>query len=222
MKSTTRFYELSKNNLKFLSDIKMTAGKYRFPRIAPTDNIPVKLTAFNCVKGDEDRDVKTVHFFLNDYMIERIWTYPYRYLKVLKQYRSVIGPDFSMFIEPKARAINIYNCWRNRCLDSFLQRNGIEVIPTVVWGSPDTFDYCFDGLPRHSVVAVGSVGSSWNKDLFIYGFEKMVKRLKPHTIVYVGPLYPEIEEKYRDLIVPFDTSTKINITNWQKYKKVVQ
>ena len=221
MNKRTRLYELTKNNLKLIADIKVTCGKYHFPRLKRAKLIPVKLTAFNCIKNDQERKLKTIHFFLDDYMIERFWTYPYRYLRVFEQYRNIIGADFSMFTNPTAKALNLYNCWRNRCLDYFLQQNGIDVIPTVVWGSPDTFDYCFDGIPKHSIIAIGSVGTSKSKDLFLYGFTKMVEILKPHTIIYVGPFYKELEP-YQKLIVPFDTSTKTNITNWQKYKKVVE
>ena len=49
----------------------------------------------------------------------------------------------------------------------------------------------------------------------------MIKVIQPHTVIYVGPFYKELEP-YQKLIVPFDTSTKTNITNWQKYKKVVE
>ena len=36
---------------------------------------------------------------------------------------------------------------------------GGAVINNVRWGEEDTISWCFDGIPRNSVIAIGTIGS---------------------------------------------------------------
>ena len=67
---------------------------------------------------------------------------------------------------------------------------GLEVINNVRWGTPDTYEYCFDGIEPHSIVAIGTVGGSpWgldDRERFEDGLCELVARLKPHTIIVYG------------------------------------
>lgn len=47
----------------------------------------------------------------------------------------------------------LYNFW-NRWCGVYWASKGIWVIPTVNWGDESTFDFCFDGIEKGSVVAV--------------------------------------------------------------------
>lgn len=54
----------------------------------------------------------------------------------------------------------------------------------------ETWDYCFDGIPKGSTVVIGTV-SSWlrkkdNRRLFEEGFRKMIATLQPKTIIIYG------------------------------------
>ena len=70
--------------------------------------------------------------------------------------------------------------------DSF----GGEVINNVRWGEEDTFSWCFDGIPKNSVIAIGTVGSGLrhveNRKLFETGFLKLLELLTPKTIIVYG------------------------------------
>lgn len=71
---------------------------------------------------------------------------------------------------------------------------GIQVIPTISWSTPDSFDWCFDGEPEGGTVAVSSVGcmnSKEKKALFLAGYEEMVRRLQPETIIFYGSVPEE-------------------------------
>lgn len=66
-------------------------------------------------------------------------------------------------------------------------------------GTPETYKYCFDGIPQNSMVAIGTVGGSPRKLIdrkrFENGLNEMVRRLKPHTIIIYGSAnYPCFEE----------------------------
>ena len=54
--------------------------------------------------------------------------------------------------------------------------------------SQRSYDFCFDGFPKHSTVAVSSVGVKGDYDLFRRGYEEMLRRLEPETILYYGDM----------------------------------
>ena len=72
----------------------------------------------------------------------------------------------------------------------WLGRKGIPVINNVRWGTPESYDYSFEGISENSIVAIGTVGGSpkqiVNRERFIEGLFEMVNRLKPHTILIYG------------------------------------
>ena len=62
------------------------------------------------------------------------------------------------------------------------------------------FDYCFDGIPVGGTVAVSSVGvkrdKSWNNaegDMFKKGYDEMLKRLEPTTVLFYGDMIDGLE-----------------------------
>ena len=77
-----------------------------------------------------------------------------------------------------------------RAFGRWLTANGIPVINNVRWGSEETWEYCFDGIPTNSIVCIGTVASGINKlknrPLFEKGLAKMVELLSPQTIIVYG------------------------------------
>lgn len=66
------------------------------------------------------------------------------------------------------------------------KENDVNVILTISWSTPDSFEWCFDGEPMGGVVAVSSVGatkSKLNKQLFIAGYNAMLERLEFRMLV---------------------------------------
>lgn len=169
-------------------------GEYGIPKIEPTQiDTPGEFISFNYAKTTKDRENKGIHFFIDDYQFQRLWNNPDRYLNMLQQFRCVMTPDFSMYTDfPKV--IQIYNHYRKHWIGAYLQENDIQVIPTICWSTPDSYEWCFDGEPTHSVVAVSSVGTQNNKkakELFVSGYKEMVKRLEPETIIFYGNIPEE-------------------------------
>ena len=57
-----------------------------------------------------------------------------------------------------------------------------------------SFDWCFDGEPLYSVVAISAVGSQNSEEtsrLFMRGYEEMLKRLRPTKIIFYGKVPDE-------------------------------
>jgi len=133
-----------------------------------------------------------VCWYIDDYKFDGsrgIWHDCKYTLKVLKHFAGVITPDFSTY-QDFPEAFKIYNTYRMRAFGYWLGRNGIAVINNVRWGTPETYGYCFAGIPQNSVVAISTCGGSpWkleNRERFEAGLEELVKVLYPHTIIVYG------------------------------------
>mgnify|MGYP004505891173 FL=1 len=81
-------------------------------------------------------------------------------------------------------------------------------------GTPETYRYCFDGIPENSIVAIGTCGCSPRKLIdrkrFENGLYEMVKRLSPHTIIVYGSANYECFKKLKEQgikIIDFPSQT---------------
>lgn len=157
-----------------------------------------------------------VCFYMDDYKfdgVHGIWHDSSHALKILRHFAGVITPDFSTcqdFPEP----LKIYNTYRMRVFGYWLGANGISVINNVRWGTRESYRYCFDGIDKDSIVAIGTVGGSPRKYVdrirFERGLDELVRVLHPHTIVFYGSTnYPCIEKlkKQGIKIIGFSSET---------------
>ena len=163
-----------------------------------TSDSDLRLIGFDKVKNGKDNHYKRmVHFFLYDYEFESIWENPEKYVETLKQYEAVLTPDFSMYIEMNP-VMQLYNTFRNRWVGAFLHEKGIKVIPTVNWGLENTFDFCFNGIEKGSVIAVSTYmvsehgNHSDQKEFFMKGYNEMLKRIEPELIICYHEPFPEM------------------------------
>ena len=110
-------------------------------------------------------------------------------LKVLRHFAGVITPDFSTY-QDFPEPIKIYNTYRMRAFGYWIGKQGLPVINNVRWGTEETYRYCFDGIARNSIVAIGTAGGSPKKRIdrhrFETGLDEMVRVLRPHTIITYG------------------------------------
>lgn len=172
------------------------SGNYDMPEVdAYCGSVPNNFLPFNQALSSTDFD-SCVHFFIDDYQFERIWRLPERYLSVLKRFRCLMAPDFSLFVDVP-RAVNVWNVYRNRVITKWLQNNNVSVIPCVSWGNADTLSFCFDGIPNNSILAIGRTAYGRNpsqSDLFFYGLQRLVELKRPkHILLYGQPFNTEID-----------------------------
>lgn len=158
------------------------------PLVEPAIHVPKKLRAYKTSsKKNKDKDC-TLHFFIDDYRFENLWNFPFRYLNDLSKFEAVIAPDFSLYAE-YPEPLNIWNPYRNRWLTIFWQYHNLTVIPCLSWSDERSFNYCFDGVPKGSVIAIASMKvkkSNSSADLFIAGVKEAIHRLKPSTVLVYG------------------------------------
>ena len=124
-----------------------------------------------------------------DGLYKGIWANPSSLLELSKHFSGIITPDFSTyadFPDPLKR----YNTYRMRCFDYWFTLNHIPIIHNVRWGTPETWKYCFDGIPPKSIIAVGTVASGLHNPLndiiFCDGLYEAIKRINPSVIIVYG------------------------------------
>ena len=177
-------------------------GEYDIPQIIGVDDVQVKeWIPFNYVLTCKEPQEKGVHFFLDDYQFERVWNNIDKYTEVLQRIKAVMSPDFSMFtVNPKA--LQIYQHFRKHFIGAYWQANGLTVIPTINWADEKSFEWCFDGEPTNSIVAistVGSMNSKANKEGFYKGYEEMKKQLHPKKVLCYGTVPEEIKDEVQGI-----------------------
>lgn len=180
------------------------------PEVYSDDFIPEELIPFNmCKKMRKEDQHKTVHFYIDDYHFESLWSKPNRYLNILKFYNGVICPDFSVY-EVQPKVMNMWNVYRNRWLARYLQEQGIKVILDVSWADPSTYDYCFSGIEKYSPICVSTVGTRLlsNRQMFIQGFEELIRRVEPVELFVYGEYMPVDFSKYCDHVHYYDSYWK--------------
>ena len=186
-------------------------GKYQIPMIPvcnldylPEDSIDFEESFRRKIKNHRKLNV---NFYIDDVKFNRLWNNPDKYLEHLKCFHSVTMPDFSICTGPKGMpfALNIYNKYRNHALAWYLHMNDIKVIPSVPISDKDSYDWCFDGLPRNSILSVctnGRVRAKASRIEFCDGFNVMCDKLQPTRVIIVGR-------------IPDELKSDVPITNYQ-------
>ena len=167
---------------KFVCD-----GKYQMPIIDNDNYIPKKLIGFNYAKTSKERNTG-IHFYLDDYQFERIWNNPEEYVDILEKYDCILSPDFSLYLD-MSYSMKIWNVFRSRLIGQYYQRQGIKVIPTLSWAEEETFEFCFDGIPKGSIVSISTIGvkrSNEAMNIWKNGVDEMIKRIEPSAILIYG------------------------------------
>ena len=138
------------------------------------------------------REDSFVNWYIDDYKFDGprgIW-HDYDFvIKVLRHFEGAITPDFSTY-QDFPKPIKLYATYRMRLYGYWLGKEGIQVINNVRWGTEETYDYCFEGIPHNSIVSIGTVGGGPRKlidrNRFEQGLFQMIKTIQPHTILVYG------------------------------------
>lgn len=148
------------------------------------DYIPETMGSYHNLP--EHREVGAVHWFSEDYKIERIWNRPEHYAKRLAELGYItIGPDFSLFIDDPP-PLQRWNVYRSRLLTAYWQREGVRAVPLCRWSDERSWSFAYEGLPVGSVLAVSMLGMAKDEylhRLFWQGYTEMVVRLEPEAVL---------------------------------------
>ena len=181
----------------FLVSDALYVGEYEFPFIKSTTVTPKRLIAFSKVLSCKDYQ-QWVHFYEDDFLFERIWNNPHKYLEILKRFEGVILPDFSLYRDMPL-AMQLWNIYRSRAIGNWFQHNGITVIPNIRYGGCRTYRICCDGIEPGGVIALGSHGIMKHlsdRTVFLNGIDTVVESLQPTTIIIYGTFPKSLIDKY--------------------------
>lgn len=201
-------------NLNLLKRTDITKDFWQMPVIENNNYIPERMIGFNYAKTSKDKEA-CVHFYLDDYQFERVWNSPEKYAEILAEYECILSPDFSLYID-MPMPMKIWNVYRSRQIGAFYQSYGINVIPTISWAEPETFEFCFEGIPQGSIVSVSTIGVKKNNEAFEVwrnGMLAMIDKIKPSTILVYGG---QLEFDYGNIdVIYFDNQV---LKNWRDKK----
>ena len=213
----------------FRADLVRTAefvGVFEIPAIkAPAEFIiPKDTIPFSIRKQSKDKS-EFIVFYEHDIKFADILTATDNYLDELRLFPGVISPDCSLYRDMPL-TLQIANTYMNRAIGHYLQSHGLYVIPNVRWGDERTYTTCvlpekiaFVGLPKHSIVSIGTYGciqSRENKHYFKEGLRAMLEELKPEIVLVYGGMPDEIFKE-------FEGKTRfIQYTDWISKRKGVK
>ena len=203
-----------RNNPMFLRNQFKGDGVFEIPKIEKEELKLENVELIGYDKLSENETDKIVHFFLDDYKFEVMWNDPEPRIERLKKYKAVLAPNYSIYTEMPL-SLKVYNTFRSRWCGAYLQSKGIKVIPTVAWGEPNTFWFCFDGIEKGSTVAVSTLGVRKEKALFLQGYNELIRKVKPQAVICYGEPFEEMQGK----IITIDYAQTNNYTKEDDRKK---
>lgn len=195
-------------------DLEMTGKEY--PRLPKCLDIPSRLIPFDkCIRSIVYDS--WVHFYIEDYQFERIWTNPNRYVNLLSRFDGMLSPDFSVYYDMPVH-MKRWNIYRNKFLSAYMNAKGVKVIPSIQIVEPDLWDDVIDGIEKGSVVSVNCVGIKrryFAKKMFKQQMKYVYDVLNPDRVVLYGD---ESMLCDYDNVVHFDSNHIKRIRDAQKSK----
>lgn len=203
-------------NMDLIDYENLTNDFWQMPTIKNDNFIPVDLIGFNFARSSKDKNCG-IHFYIDDYQFERIWNYPEKYIDVLWEYDCILSPDFSLYLD-MPMPMKIWNIYRSRQIGAYYQSQGIRVIPTISWAEKETFEFCFQGIPKGSIVSVSTIGVKEKKtalEIWHEGMTEMINRIEPSAIIVYGG---KIDFDYGDIkTIYFENKVT---ENWKKSEDI--
>lgn len=86
-------------------------------------------------------------------------------------------------------SMKLWNNYRRQFVGEFWQRNGIKVVPTILWAEERTFQFCFDGIEPGGTISISTQGAAMSKrgrEFWFRGMYETMNRLQPKTILHYG------------------------------------
>lgn len=183
----------------YLTEGATFVGNPGIPMLMDLNNtqIPRDMIPFSKAKKCNDKR-KYIHFYMHDVEFSRVLTATNKYINLLKLYDGAITPDCTMMIG-QSRCLQQANTYMNRAVGFYLQKNGIPVIPNVRWSDESSFEYCFLGIHKGTMVSIsthGCIKSKKQRSMFKIGLEAMLENIQPKVVLVHGYMPDDIFAEY--------------------------
>jgi len=193
-------------------------GQWEIPVLQPCSFVPESLAAWHDPKQRAHAAANNgaLHFFIDDYRFEKCWSRPESTYAKVAEVGAALSPDFSMWRD-MPKAMQLWQIYRSRWCAAFWQHLGVEVIPSVTWGGPATYEFAFDGLPQQSHVAISMVGVRKDgQGLFRNGLHAMMQACNPSLILVYGKLLGDLTAEIGCKIKQYPTTLDIKRPYFRK------
>ncbi len=174
------------------------AGDLEIPCIDAPEKIiiPKGMVPFSLRNRSKDNS-DFICFYEHDIKFREIITNTEDYVDELKRFSGIITPDCSLYLDAPL-CVQIADIYLNRAVGHYLQKSGLYVVPNVRWGDERTYTnvifkdkVAFLGVPKHSIVSVGTYGqikSAESKRYFREGLIAMLDELEPEVVLVYGSM----------------------------------
>lgn len=170
------------------------SGKYGIPLLRSyQDSIPEFYTTFSNINSIGNPNA-CITGFDHDYVIDRLWYAPEKYVEKISHYKCMAEPDYSLKANHPL-GLQIANTFRSHTVAFYMQEHGIIILPSMSWSSTPSYDFCFDGHSKGGAVLVSTIGVIKDERARIYfrnGFIEMLKRISPDAVILYGDINEEI------------------------------
>jgi hypothetical protein len=183
--------EEADSTLLFMTLAVTMTSENEMPIVAPyTGACPTDIRGIHRLKNKTLCSIAP-HFFFSDDRIAQFFYDPFETEKILCGFDVSISTDFSMTME-MSRPQKMYSSFLNKLWAAWLQSRGHNVIPNISFPDEYRENYWLEGWPKHSIIAVSSVGvlTHGNPYGWLKGVERIRKELVPLHILRYGPKIP--------------------------------
>lgn len=188
---------------QYLTEGATFVGAAGIPMLMALDNVQVPRDMIPFTKARSSTNKRQyVHFYQHDKEFSVVLTATKRYLDLLKMYDGVITPDCTMMIN-QSPCLQQANTYMNRAVGFYLQKNGIPVIANIRWSDESSFEYCFLGVHKGSMVSVsthGCIKSKEQKRMFKTGLEAMLDAIQPEIVLVHGKMPDEVFSSFKNQV----------------------
>lgn len=160
-----------------------------------------------------------VVFYEHDIKFKTILTATKKYLDDLKKYSAVVSPDCSLYRDMPL-AVQIINTYMSRAVGSYLQNNGVNIIPNIRWSDERSYSdisvinppnqnlypekpFAFCGVEKHGIYSIGTYGCiNGEENMFHFkeGLKAMIYYLEPKTILVYGTMQNNVFDEYKEKV----------------------
>jgi hypothetical protein len=174
---------VSKNLDNFWKGTYQSKNKWGIPDTKPFSR---ELDLVEWVSFGEKNKIRSpektgIHFYIDDYKFNAIWSNPDKWIGLFKECAAVIAPDFSNYTDMPP-AMQLWNCYRRQWLARYWQDAGVNVVSSLSWGLGQIREWTFAGIPKKTSCATSFSCDGIDKEMALQEFLTVVKKLKPFRL----------------------------------------
>ena len=165
-------------------------GKFGIVQIKKyTGDLPDKFITLDETNEIGSPSIGVVGYAYDTFLEEYVHN-PEKYAYKFSKYKCLGELDFSMKILDPFGVI-VSSATLSHTSAFYYQEHGCHILPTMKWSSAESYEVCFDGYEKGGAVMVSTIGvlsDERSKVYFKNGFNEMLKRISPDSVIIYGTI----------------------------------